>query len=47
MIALFTGLVVGPVLHLIEIPDVQQDSLLEWGAKLTIAMALMASAFQS
>lgn len=46
MIALFTGIVAGPVLHLIDIPETQQDPLLEWGAKLTIAMALMASALK-
>ena len=46
MIALLVGIVVGPVLHFIQVPEMQQDPLLEWGAKLTIAMALMASALQ-
>lgn len=31
MIALLTGIVVGPVLHFIQIPEMEQDSLLEWG----------------
>ena len=46
MIALLAGIVVGPVLHIIHIPETQQDPLLEWAAKLTIAMALMASALR-
>ena len=46
MIALLAGIVVGPVLHLIHVTEAQQDPLLEWGAKLTIAMALMASALK-
>lgn len=46
MIAIFTGVVVGPVLHIIHIPEMEQDALLEWGAKLTIAMALMAAALK-
>ena len=46
MIALLTGIVVGPVLHVIEITESKQEPLLEWGAKLTIAMALMASALK-
>lgn len=46
MVALLTGIVVGPVLHLIQIPASQEHAILEWGAKLTIAMALMASALK-
>lgn len=46
MVALFTGIVTGPVLHIIHIPESHHDPLLEWGAKLTIAMALMASALK-
>ena len=46
MIALLAGIVAGPVLHLIHIPEMQQDSLLEWSTKLTIAMALMAAALK-
>lgn len=46
MIALLTGIVIGPVLHIIQVPEMQQESLLEWGAKLTIAMALMAAALK-
>ena len=46
MIALLVGIVAGPVLHFIQVPEMQQDPLLEWGAKLTIAMALMSSALQ-
>jgi sodium/hydrogen antiporter len=47
LIALLTGVMVGPwVFHLIEIPKSEQESILEWGAKLTIAMALMAAALK-
>ena len=46
MIALMTGVVLGPVLGIINIPQELHHSLLEWGAKLTIAMALMASALK-
>ena len=46
MVALLGGIVAGPVLHLIQVPEMQQDPLLEWSAKLTIAMALMAAALQ-
>ena len=46
MIALLVGVLVGPVLHLIQVPEAQQEPILEWGAKLTIAMALMSSALK-
>lgn len=46
MVALFTGVLIGPVLHVIIIPETEQYSILEWSAKLTIAMALMASALK-
>jgi L-cystine uptake protein TcyP (sodium:dicarboxylate symporter family) len=32
MIALLTGIIVGPLLHLIQIPESQEHNILEWGA---------------
>lgn len=46
MVALLTGILAGPVLHLVQIPAEDQHTMLEWGAKLTITMALMASALK-
>lgn len=46
MIALMTGIVVGPILLIIQIPEAERDIIIEWAAKLTIAMALMASALK-
>lgn len=46
LIALLVGVIIGPLLQIISIPQEQQHSLLEWGAKVTIAMALMASALK-
>lgn len=46
MVALLVGILIGPVLRIILIPEVEQDPILEWSAKLTIAMALMASALK-
>jgi NhaP-type Na+/H+ or K+/H+ antiporter len=46
MVALLTGIVVGPVLHFIQIPKEMEHSLLEWVAMLTITMALMASSLK-
>ena len=46
MVALFTGILIGPVFHLITVPEEQQHSLLEWTTKLTIVMALMAAALK-
>lgn len=46
LIALVVGCLIGPVLHIISIPQDQQHALLEWGAKLTIAMALMVAALK-
>jgi NhaP-type Na+/H+ or K+/H+ antiporter len=46
MVALITGVLVGPVFHLITTSTDQQHTLLEWGAKLTITMSLMAAALK-
>ena len=46
MLALLAGVLSGPVLELIIIPDVHQSPILEWGARLTIAMALMVAALR-
>ena len=46
MLALLAGVIFGPVLQLIIIPDDHQSPILEWGARLTIAMALMVAALR-
>lgn len=46
LVALTVGTLMGPMLKIITIPEEQQHSLLEWGAKLSIAMALMAAALK-
>jgi sodium/hydrogen antiporter len=46
MIALLAGIIAGPLFLLVRVPELQQESILEWGARLTIAMALMATALR-
>lgn len=46
MIALFAGVLAGPLLKIIEIPENSEQKVLEWGAMITIAMALMAAALK-
>src|SRR5690554_4697332 len=46
MIALFVGVIMGPVLEVIVIPENSEHKIMEWGALITIAMALMAAALK-
>ncbi|AHM58911.1 sodium/hydrogen exchanger [Flammeovirgaceae bacterium 311] len=46
IVALITGVMVGPVFSLITLAPEQQHQVLEWGAKLTITMSLMAAALK-
>jgi sodium/hydrogen antiporter len=46
MIALLAGVIAGPLFLLVRVPEMQQESILEWGARLTVAMALMAAALR-
>ncbi|EMR02203.1 cation:proton antiporter [Cesiribacter andamanensis] len=46
LVALLAGVIAGPVLMILEIPKEHEHLLLEWGAKLTISMALMAAALK-
>jgi sodium/hydrogen antiporter len=46
MIALLVGVMAGPVFHWVVIESWQQKELMEWGAKITVAMALMVAALR-